>query len=275
MNHRVLEIPPPRDPSDYQVIIPAAGCSRRMAHLTTDQPKSLLAIEGRAIIEHSLDTLDAKGFRHVTLVVGYKRELLIAALGSRYRRLDVDYVISEDYAITEHGWSLYLTRDGWHRSRRPVLFMDADNLYDPAMLDALMASPHQDLMLVDDTFAGEQREEELVSGRNGLVTGLVRGRGSEVTDLAGGFVGINRFSAPFMERLYAFMDEFFAAHGRRWKYERVFDALIRDRGVRIHYLPTEGLAWININHEEEYAAARSIARAMVAAVRAASGKSIG
>jgi len=271
MNNEILEIPPSRDPAGYQVIIPAAGCSRRMAHLTAERPKSLLAVEGRSIIEHSLDILDARGFRHVTVVVGYKRELLIAAVGSRYRRLNIDYVVSEDYAVTEHGWSLYLTRERWRRTRRPVLFMDADNLYDPAMLDALLDSPRQDLMLVDDTYASDERKEELVSGRRGLVTGLVRGRCAEVPDLVGAFVGINRFSAPFMEHLYAFMDEFFIAHGRRWKYERLFDALIRNRGARVHYLPTGGLAWININHEEEYAAAGGIARAMAAAVRAASG----
>jgi|GEM_PF-1491855 len=267
MNKAKREILPAREPAAYRVIIPAAGCSRRMAHLTTDRPKSLLPLEGRSIIEHSLEILDARGFRHVTFVVGYRRERLMAAIGSRYRHLEVNYAISADYAITEHGWSLYLSRDDWRRDRRPVLLMDADNLYDPAMLDALMESPHRDLMLVDCAYANRQREEELLRGRDGLVTGLVRGRGSELRDVVGGFVGINRFSAPFMERLYAFMGDFFAAHGRRWKYERVFDALIRDGGAHIHYLPTNGLAWININDEQAYQTARGLARTLIAAGR--------
>ena len=248
----------------YQVIIPAAGCSRRMSQLTAERPKSLLEIDGRSIIEHSLETLHAFGFTRVTLVVGYQRELMMRTLGNRFRGIAIDYVVNHDYATTEHGWTLYRSAERWRETRRPVVFMDADNLYDPEMLRVLLDSPYPDVMLVDDTFANLEREEELVAGRDGVITHLVRACVHEVPDLVGGFVGINRFSAAFMGRLYDYMDGFFATRGRDYKYERVFDAFIADTGASVRYGPTGGLEWINVNHEDEYRAAREIAARMAA-----------
>ncbi len=252
----------------YQVIIPAAGCSRRMSHLTGERPKSLLEVEGRSIIAHSLETLNAFGFRHATFVVGYRRARLMAALGERYREIAIEYVVNEAYASSEHGWSLFLTRASWERSRRPVLFMDADNLYDPEMLRRLMRCPDPDVMLVDETFVASERDEELVCGRDGRVERLVRGRSDRVERYAGAFVGINRFSPAFMARLYRFMEAFFAPGDRNFKYERVFDAFIAATAARIRYLPIGGLPWININHEDEYRAASAIAARMAAVARA-------
>lgn len=237
----------------YQVIVPAAGSSRRIAHMTTDQPKSLLEIEGRSIIEHSLETLNARGFRRVTFIVGYKRDVFMDSLGDRYKDLALEYVVSEEYATTEHGWSLYLTRESWMRENSPVVFMDADNIYDPAMLDLVMASKLDNVMLVDDRYCADDREEELVLGRRGAITGLVRGLSGDYSDYVGGFVGINRFSADFMGALYAFMESFFRENGPKYKYERVFDRFNQqDNGFTLNYLCTSGLEWVNVNHEEDY-----------------------
>lgn len=250
--------------ASYQVIIPAAGSSRRLARLTENQPKALLEIRGRSIIEHSLDILDQRGFRRVTFVVGYMRELFMRTLGDRHGGLLIEYEVSPDYATTEHGWSLYLSKQSWLRECSPVVFMDADNLYDPAMLDRVLGAPFENVVLVDDNFETGAREEELVLGKDGVISGLQRGLARDFVDYAGGFVGINRFSASCMQSLYAYMDSFFEARGRQQKYERVFDNFIKDTGATLNYLGTGGLAWININHEEEYELAQSIAATMAA-----------
>jgi choline kinase len=249
-------------PADHHVIIPAAGSSRRMAHLTTDRPKALLCVERRPIVTHSLDVLERRGFRRATLVVGYRRELFMETLGTRHGKLEIDYVVSEDFATTEHGWSLFVTRERWHQERRPVVFMDADNLYDPSLLDTVLHAPPGDVVLVDEGFQATEREEELVLGRDGNVDALVRGRRADFEAVAGGFVGINRFSTGFMTELYAFMEPFFAARGRMQKYERVFDALIHETATSLGYVTTGGRAWLNVNHETDYRQAGALARRM-------------
>jgi choline kinase len=246
--------------ASYQIIMPAAGSSRRMSHMTEDRPKALLELEGKTIIEHSLEILDARGFRRVTFVVGYMRELFMQTLGARFKNISIEYVVSQDYATTEHGWSLYLTKDSWKGAKSPVVFMDADNIYDPLMLDKVMAAPLENVVLVDSLFKTGAREEELVLGRNGMITGLKRGLAQDHEDYVGAFVGINKFSSAFMDTLYAYMDDFFEKNGPKFKYERVFDSMINTMAAKLNYLDSGGLAWVNINHEEDYNLAREIVR---------------
>lgn len=228
--------------------------------MTEDRPKALLELEGKTIIEHSLEILDSRGFGRVTFVVGYMRELFTQTLGARFKNISIEYVVSKDYATTEHGWSLYQTKDSWKSTRSPVVFMDADNIYDPLMLDKVMAAPMENVVLVDSLFKTGPREEELVLGRDGIITGLKRGLAQDHADYVGGFVGINKFSSAFMAELYAYMDDFFEKNGPKFKYERVFDSMINDTGVKLSYIDSDGLAWININHEEDYNVARGIVR---------------
>lgn len=257
-----MDTPAITKPSDHQVIILAAGRSLRLKRLTTDRPKSLLPVEGKPILGHGLGALSRRGFRQLTLVVGFLQDQFRQTFGERFEGIDIEYVVNEKYASSEHGFSLYCARHCWSRERRPVVFMDADNLFDPAMVDRVMGSGLENVMLVDDGLDTSRRDEELVLGRDGVVTGLRRGRVDGFEDCAGGFVGINRFSAEFMGTLFEYMDDFFAERGPMYKYERVFDAFIRERGRKVHYVETKGLPWINVNEESDYETAKRIARMM-------------
>lgn len=249
--------------SGYRVIIPAAGRSLRLSHLTREQPKSLLMVEDKPILGHSLSILSRRGFTRLTLVVGYRRQQIESAFGDRYENIDISYVENPLYAESEHGWSLYCAREDWAARPGPVVFMDADNLYDPEMIDRMMDCAYEDVMLVDEGLRPDDRDDELVLGEAGVVSGLKRGRAADYPDFAGGFVGINRFSAGFMAALFQFMHDFFAGKGKMHKYERVFDAFIRETGARVHYLETKGLHWVNVNREADYELAKRIARKML------------
>jgi len=250
------------DNADYHVIIPAAGSSRRLVALTGRRPKSLLEVAGRPLVERSLEALDERGLRRVTFVVGYLREVLTATLGDRHGGLDIDYVVAEDYATTEHGWSLYLTKRAWLAGRRPVLLMDADNVYDPRLLDRVLAAPGDNVVLVEPALEAHAPEDELVIGEGGRVHGFRRTAPADCPEAAGVFVGMNRFSPAFMSDLYAFMDGFFASRGRRHKYERVLDAFLAAASSEVAYVGTAGLPWVNVNSERDYERAQAIARAL-------------
>ena len=248
--------------AQHHVIILAAGRSLRLERLTRDRPKSLLLVEGQPILGHALSFLSRRGFTRLTLVVGYLREQFMETFGDNYQGIAIDYVTNEHFADSEHGYSLFCAKSSWNNGRQPVLFMDADNLFDPAMLDGVMECGFEDVMLVDETLETSDRDEEMVRGQNGIVSGLYRGRTEDHPDCIGGFVGINRFSAEFMGDLFDYMTPFFAERGLMFKYERVFDAFIKDRGWRVNYLETTGLPWINVNHESDYEIAKKIARKM-------------
>ena len=244
----------------------------RLKRLTRQLPKALLEIEGRSILGHGLSTLGRRGFRRLTLVVGYLREKFVQTFGDHFEGIDIDYIFNEHYAECEHGFSLYCARASWIEGRAPVVFMDADNLFDPRMLDRVIASKFEDVMLVDPGLETPERDDELVLGRDHRVTGLVRGRVQDYSDCVGGFVGINRFSAAFTGGLFDFMTPFFEQRGKMFKYERVFDAFIKEYDWTMNYVESGGLPWINVNREADYEVAKRIAKTMRDDVNSVDGK---
>ena len=61
-----------------RALILAAGRGRRMKGLTDERPKALLPVNGRPLIEWSLESLRIGGINEVGLVTGYKADLLQA-----------------------------------------------------------------------------------------------------------------------------------------------------------------------------------------------------
>jgi len=252
-------------------IIPAAGVGSRLGRGARGEPKSLLPVAGRPILCHAIDALGAAGITRLTLVVGYRWQRFRDLLGGRVGALAIDYARNADYASTEHGFSLYCARASWERHRLPALLLDADDVFDPALLARLLAAPQPDCVLVDPAVDRAARDEELVLGRAGRVTGFVRGRGRDFADCAGELVGMSRFSPAYMRRLFAFMETLFAREGRGFKYERVFHRMIEAQGEAPAYLDTGGLGWVNVNHPQDLARAEALlARCAETAGRASS-----
>ena len=244
------------DNSQYQPIIIAAGMSKRLAELTANKPKSFLEIQNKRIIDYHLDILNSNGFRQATIVVGYLREQFFQTIGSRHKNLAIDYVVSEEFASTGHAWSVYLTRTAWQREKRPVLLIHADVFYDPRLLEKMMVCPYDNVTLVDKAFKVLTGDECIVRGQNGLVSSLLFDSTTAPKIIIGEFVGISKWSAPFLDGFYTHLEQFFTRAGRNVSYEVVLDEFIQKEKRLLYSLETNGLAWLNINYREDYERAR-------------------
>ncbi|MBU6302573.1 MAG: nucleotidyltransferase family protein [Verrucomicrobia bacterium] len=77
-------------------MILAAGRGTRMLHLTEDLPKPMIAVRGRPILETIIRGLQENGVRHVLVVVGYRKEVIMDHFGDgRDFGLDISYVVQE------------------------------------------------------------------------------------------------------------------------------------------------------------------------------------
>src|SRR5690606_393831 len=89
----------------------AAGLGTRMKPLTNDRPKALVAVGGRALIDHVLDRLVAAGVTRAVVNVHAYADMLEAHVT---RRTDLEIVISDERAqLMETG--------GGVRQARPLL----------------------------------------------------------------------------------------------------------------------------------------------------------
>jgi len=242
--------------SEFHVIIIAAGCSRRLAEMTLNTPKSFLTIKDKKIIEYILDAISERNFRYVTIVVGYLKEKYINTVGTDYKNLKIDYVTAKDYAETGHAWSIYLTKSRWEQEKRPVFLIHADLFFDPKMLDQILNSKFQDVLGVDEKFEVVDGEEVVVYGQSYCVRTIQKGA-LLPSKIAGKIIGINKWSSKFMFQLFGFMEEFFEKNGTNYNWEPVIEAFIKQKDIKIYYEECGDFPWININYKEDYISAQN------------------
>ncbi len=106
----------------------AAGLGKRMRPLTDDQPKALVEVGGRALIDHMLDRLAAAGVERVVVNVHAFADALEGHLAARR---DLKVIISDEReALLETGGALKKARP-W-LGEAPVLVANIDSVWSEA-----------------------------------------------------------------------------------------------------------------------------------------------
>lgn len=227
-----------------RAVILAAGLGRRLGR---PLPKCLLEVRGQTLLERHLAALGACGVRAATIVVGFeqariRRHPAVARWEGR-----VEFCENPDFA---RGNILSL-RHGLRDAGGPLLVMDADVLYPPALLARLAASPAEMAFLVDAR-ARPTGEEMMVGVRDGRAVAIGRriGHGFERTGETVGFTRLGARAVPLV-RLAA---DGIAADGRLdADYEEAFARVLPE--VEAAAVDASDLPWTEIDFEEDLARA--------------------
>lgn len=76
-----------------EAIVLAGGLGTRLRSVVPDLPKSLAPVAGRQFLAIVLETLAAQGFTSVVLSVGYRWELIQAAIGDAFAGMTIRYAV--------------------------------------------------------------------------------------------------------------------------------------------------------------------------------------
>ena len=79
-----------------KAVILTAGEGTRMRPLTTTRPKTMLITGGKPLIQYNIESLRDAGIKDITLVVGYKKEVIQDYFGD-----GSDFVVNINYAIQD------------------------------------------------------------------------------------------------------------------------------------------------------------------------------
>lgn len=116
-----------------QAMILAAGLGTRMAPLTADNPKPLIEVHGRALIDHVIDKMVDAGVKFLVVNVHYKAEMIKAHLAGR-KDISIQ-ICDETDAILDTGGAianaLPLFRD------KPFFAQNSDSFWVEGMGQAL------------------------------------------------------------------------------------------------------------------------------------------
>ena len=154
-------------------MVMAAGIGKRMRPLTATRPKPLVRVAGKALIDHSLDRIEAAGVGHVVVNVHYLADALEAHLAKQKRAFTIA-VSDERGQLLETGGGMVkalplLTGD-------PILIVNSDNIWTDGPQDSIRnLARHWD---------GERMDALLLLIRQASAAGH-RGQGDFHMDAAG------------------------------------------------------------------------------------------
>jgi choline kinase len=237
-----------------RAIILAAGRGLRLQQPPEQQfPKCLLRFQGVTLLERHLRALRALGVEEVELALGFQPEKVEAELDRLRWQPRPAIVLNERYdlgsVLTVHTMADALTRGG------DVLLMDADVLYDEAILRSLVAGPSTDRLLLDRSFETGDEPVKLclkdgvpVELRKQLAVGLQY-------DTIGESVGFFRFRESTARRLAEIVAGYVRTGRQNMPHEEAVRDLLLEGGRPYDVADVTGLAWIEIDFPADVARA--------------------
>lgn len=240
-------------PDQISAILLAAGVGRRLQGLA-EGPKVLLRFGGQTLLERHIAALHANGIEDITLTVGFEADMIRAEL----KRLGLDgrvrLVENPDFRLGSLV-SLHVQAETM-RSGRPVILMDGDVLYPPEMIERLIESPQENVLLLDRNL--EPGDEPVkICLKDGKIVDF-RKKPVHEHDWHGESVGFFRFS-PEMAVILADICADYVATGRT---DQEYEEAIRDRLLiepdRFDFTDISDIPWTEIDFSEDVARAQNI-----------------
>lgn len=246
-----------------KAVMLAAGLGTRLYGNGEDQPpKVLLRFENKTLLERHVEILRMLGIEELVMVLGYRKDEIEAELkaigaGDFVRtRFNPDF---HDGPVV----SLWMARDVL-TSGSDVLFMDADVLYPPLLLERLIAAPDPTCFLFDRRIdAGEDPVRICI--RDGRIVDFGKMIEGDF-DAIGEWPGFMKMSTAIAGRIAEATARYVDAGKVKLAYEPAMrDVMMDSPPGTFGFEDITGVPWIEIDFPGDLIRARQIIYPQVAA----------
>ena len=230
-----------------KAVILAAGTASRLRPLTSNTPKCLLKVNGKTLLERTLDNFISNGITEFLIVTGYLQEMIIDFVKNNYPELNVKFLYNKDFSITNNIYSLYLAEE--FACGNDFILSDSDILFSKDIITALLADKNPDVLAMNRHELGEE-EIKIISDseRNVLEISKV----CSIEKAVGESVGLEKMSAEYSAALYKELHQMIDNEGlSNVFYEKAFERLI-PQGHIFKYLDTTDFFSMEIDTVEDY-----------------------
>lgn len=238
-----------------QAVILSAGQGRRLLPLTHDRPKCLLDLDGKALLAWQLDALLGAGVGPITVVTGYAADAVEKLLAADYAHAPVGTLYNPFYEVADNLASCWLARAHFDTE---TLLVNGDTVFEPALLERLLAAPEAPIRLAVDHKAAYDEDDMKVALAGERLVRVGKALPAEVVN--GESIGMLRFSAQgarrFRDAVELALRE--PAGLRRW-YLSVIDALAHAGLVQACSI--SGLRWAEVDFPQDVPAAAAVVTA--------------
>jgi histidinol-phosphate/aromatic aminotransferase/cobyric acid decarboxylase-like protein/choline kinase len=223
---------------------------RRLRELTRDQPKAMVEVAGRSLIERALDSLVQLGVRRIVLVVGYKAEQLMMLIGDSHKGTPVIYVTNPEYSTTNNIYSLFRARQEF--AADDTLLLEADVIFDHSILEQLATDRRANVVAVAQYHSGLEGTVVTLT-ESGHVDAFIPKQVQD-HDRSDYFKTINiyKFSKHYIESTYMpFLNAYVEAIGKNAYYEEVLSILTGTALPKLSALIVTDHRWYEIDNAQD------------------------
>lgn len=128
-----------------KAVILSAGQGKRLLPLTADNPKCMLNIEDRTLIEWQINELAKCGIKRVSVVVGYHAARVEQLLQRCYGVQRVKTIYNPTFAWADNLFSCWVAL---REMAEDFVLLNGDTLFEAGVMKGLLATPVQPVTLV-------------------------------------------------------------------------------------------------------------------------------
>lgn len=241
-----------------KAVILAAGVGSRMGPYSKDIPKCLIDLNGTNAIKHILSCLSSCGIDESIIVVGYKAEQIIEAVGNCLYGMKITYVYNEYYDY--HGCEYSLALSGKElKDADSVIITEGDLLMPVEYYKTFIGSPYENAVAVRDLEINPQRSVVAV-GKKNIVEEFVYDREhidvfrfiNDRTMVIGESMQLWKFSGESVRELVRFLDRFCSTVSEEPDLRNgLFSINLAIKNYPMHPVFINGEKWINLNTAED------------------------
>lgn len=244
--------------SRITAIILAAGYGSRIADVTTD-PKSLLKIQDKTLMQWHFNNLKSVGIKDVVVVTGYKREMLEDYLNQFKSDFNLTYAINDDYKVKGNTYSLYY---GLEKAQSSFVLFDADLIYETSILKAFVEDQNANQILVGNGSIDDIESAKTMIDKNGFARLTIDKRAvteeeKREYNFAGEAIGIIKYSEEYRNDLFKECKKFLSHSeniSKNW--EHVMNEFLLSHEMKIHRSVSE--KWVEIDNKVDYQRAKEL-----------------
>lgn len=230
----------------------AAGIGSRLWPLTSNQPKSMVKVRGKQIIDYQIDAYVEAGISEIYIVGGFEIGKLKTHLRHR-KDVTITFVENVDFENTNNLFSLSLLSE-YLRGENFIL-NNADLVIETKIVTALHRDIRQNLVAVDNSLFLE--ESMKITADEGIVTGISKTISEH--DSAGCSIDFYKFSAESSELLFEMLEkQIVSGEAKNIWTEVLLDRLFSSNDLVMEVLDVSGLKWVEVDNHEDLLYAEKI-----------------
>lgn len=237
------------------IVILAAGVGSRLRPLTDDVPKTMVKVNGEAIIERLLKQIDAIDSvkTNIKIASGYKSQILKDFVNSLELKTNIEFIENKDYNTTNNMYSLYLALSAINE-KNDLVIINADCFYDKEIVEEIVKSSGN-YIAIDKGIFNEESMKIKANDSNRII-----GMSKTLEDNEYTFVSIDiyAFDSRNRDKIFQIASDIINSGELNSWTEVAIDLLSKDESSNLKYLDMTGKKWMEIDNHDDLRKAEEI-----------------